>query len=223
GRPLVNPDHEESWMFDPELVSVDVRQAELSRAPGLESLIEVQLHMRGVNAWEEATAAVVQVLYADGDGRSCLADGDLSTRLRVEAEACMDHPKDGAMEAPQQLDFVPVLSRRHHAIRRRTQSGACWGYPRASTYETSFWALRKGKLRRIFDPFETYAESHSVESDPEWHEGRVTLVGGFPRRIQTVHRVRCDASVDIDPDDPPPPCTPATVRKTFRFNGTTYR
>ncbi|MEM6289799.1 MAG: hypothetical protein AAGA54_00995 [Myxococcota bacterium] len=38
GRPLVNPDHEESWMFDPELVSVDVRQAELSRAPGLERI-----------------------------------------------------------------------------------------------------------------------------------------------------------------------------------------
>lgn len=223
GLPLVADEDADDWLLAPELVEIRRRTAQLSSDPGEEVILEVELRMQGADPWEEATRVAVQVLFANAHGEVCFAGSDLSADLQVELRACAEHPVDGSMEAPQVLDVVPLLERRFGAIRQRSQSGLCGGYPRMSLYETSFWVLRDGALAQVFGPFETYYETHSVVMDPEWHEGDVRLVGGFPRRIQTVHHVRCEPPEEVDPEDPPEPCVPATQRQTLRYDGTEYR
>lgn len=214
---------DEPWELMPKLIDVRAREAELAAAPGKEILLEVSLTAEGPEPWQRLDTTAVQVLYADGD-RWCLAGSDLSTDLLVEMRACMPHPVDGDMEGPQVLDFVELLEPGRMAIRRREQDGACGMYPRMSGYHTSLWAVRDGTLVEVFPPFETYYEAHSVYPEPEWHEGRLRIEGGLPRRIRTVLHVRCeDTSEFEDPDDPPPPCTAKTTRKTWRFDGARYR
>lgn len=147
----------------------------------------------------------------------------LESSLIMDMRPCLEHWSEPEFEGGLDVSFVELSARGKLDVEVRRQDGSCAGYPRSSFYTTEFWSMKDGQLQRIFEPFTTFTESHSVGPEAPWAYGELKLAGGFPRRIETT--TQTDWSVDDgDPDDPDADDSRVVTKKrTFRLRGGRYR
>lgn len=165
----------------------------------------------------KAFAQRILVLRPEGAGRWCRVGDELSHDQPAWDEPCLGEKTD----LPRTFAFVHLTDAVRQSIRVRDQGGSCDGVSRGADVWLGFWEVRGGRLVEVFRA-QTYHTMYDSPTPPTSETtGRVTLRGGFPKRIVVTEEVSCAEPFEDDPT-PPEPCTPSKTTTTWTFTGARY-
>jgi hypothetical protein len=200
---LPEPDTREARPPQVTLLGVDDTAAQLG--PGRpDHVIQVRFSVETPD--DKATVHLVQVLRPLEERRWCALGAELSRR--DEAARKLESYT---------LGFVPLLEARGKAI--EVQRGESQ-LRRSETFR-EYWVAQGFKLRKVFDERIGSMESSEAGGATTTKVGKLTLAGGFPRRIdvkEVTKRGGCEAGAGEGRcDDSEPSST-----FTFVYDGTKY-
>lgn len=155
---------------------------------------------------DEATVHLVQVLRPLEGRKWCALGADLSRR------------DDGPRRlVGYELAFVPLLAARGKALELRVSTSEL----RRNETRHEYWTTAGSKLRKVFDELTGSMDSSETGGATTTKIGKVTLAGGFPKRIELTEitkRGGCEAHAGDTPCDDSEPSTTFT----FVYDGTKY-
>jgi hypothetical protein len=187
-----------------ELLGVDDTAVQLG-AGRLDHIVQVRYSVETPD--DKSTIYLVQVLRPLEERRWCALGTDLSRR--DEAARKLETFK---------LGFVPLLEARGKAI--EVQRGETQ-LRQNDTYR-EYWVAQGFKLRKVFDERIGTMQSSEAGAPTTTKIGKLTLAGGFPRRIDVREVTKhggCEASAGDNT-----PCDDSEPSSTFTFvyDGTKY-
>jgi hypothetical protein len=155
---------------------------------------------------DESTIHLVQVLRPL-EGRKWCALGDGLSRRDEGPRRLVGYD----------LAFVPLLAARGKALELRVSTSEL----RRNETRHEYWVAAGGKLRKVFDELTGSMDSSETGAATTTKIGKLTLSGGFPKRIElseVTKRGGCEAHAGDTPCDDSEPSTTFT----FVYDGTRY-
>jgi hypothetical protein len=152
---------------------------------------------------DKAVAYLIQVLRPLETGRWCVLGADLSRQA-----------DDQKRLESYELSFVPLLQAKTRAIEVRRVDAQL---RHSETYQ-QYWIVDGFKLRKVFD--EQIGSMESVDSGRGTTAKipKLSLAGGFPRRIE-LRQVTKHANCEIGADDAPCDDSEPSSSTTFVYDG----
>jgi hypothetical protein len=165
----------------------------------------IQVRYRLGESDDKAISYLIQVLRPLGSTGWCLLGSNLSRQVDPDAERTLDSYT---------LDYMALLSAKTKAIEVQRVDAQL----RHSETYRQYWVVEGFKLRKVFD-----AQIGSMES---LDDGRATtariaklsLVGGFPRRIE-LHQITKQATCEVGSGDVPCDDSEPSSLTTFVYDG----
>jgi hypothetical protein len=158
------------------------------------------------NPGDETTIHLVQVLRPLEGRKWCALGSDLGRR------------DDGPRRlVGYELAFVPLLAARGKALEVRVATSEL----RRNETRQEYWVAAGWKLRKVFDQRTGSMDSSATGAATTTKVGKLTLAGGFPRRIELTEVTKhggCEAHAGDAPCDDSEP----TTSFTFVYDGAQY-
>lgn len=197
------------------LERIEITPVRLQGSKEPDQLIEIELGV--CSAWTRNTPyALVQVLRRVGPGAYCPLGSSIS--FRPMDQACLAPEEFEKQERAVAITPVHLTSSAYQDLQVVTEDGICDGIERSGHFETSFWGVKDNRLVELFHAVSFHTEYTSPTPPSQWTEAKLSLEGGFPKKIRVKEELICDPMSIEEPSS----CTPSKKELIYELGPNGY-